>query len=356
MLIQADSVDKLFRLTVAGIDSKDIPTTERQSRHGKTLTIPFPVIFCLTNPLNRVMQNLNRDCNPFFHLFESMWMLAGRNDVASLATYNSNMVNYSDDGKIFHGAYGYRWRNQFGYDQLKTIIDELKENPNSRRCVLQMWDATANNLDYSTRLENGLQTGQDDLYTATHGGLDVPCNLCCTFTVREYEEKSCLDMTVMNRSNDLIWGLLGANVVHFSFLLEHVATQIGIPVGKQYHVSSNAHVYIDAESKWKPDEWLSHPAPSFAGDPVPLGELEESELQHFTDIYGKSELSEVAPLWDSDFLNRVAEPMMETFLLHKKRLYELAFISLQKVEDIHWQTAGMNWIERRKRNWEKKNV
>ena len=48
---------------------------------------------------------------------------------------------------------------------------------------------------------------------------EIPCNTAIYFKVREGK----LNMTVSNRSNDVIWGTFGANVVHMSILQEYVA-------------------------------------------------------------------------------------------------------------------------------------
>jgi thymidylate synthase len=71
-------------------------------------------------------------------------MLAGREDVAPLAYYAKNMLNYSDDGHTLNGAYGYRWRHADTSveprDQLEIIVEHLQNKPESRRAVLTMWD------------------------------------------------------------------------------------------------------------------------------------------------------------------------------------------------------------------------
>jgi hypothetical protein len=136
--------------------------TRRPSRNGSTLTIDEPVLITYTHPAERVLFNTARDANPFALLYESLWMLAGRNDVESLAYYTRQFREYSDDGKTLNGAYGYRWRcakgvphlwtsggepgksvrgyNRPGVDQLNLLVDHLKANPDSRRAVLQMWN------------------------------------------------------------------------------------------------------------------------------------------------------------------------------------------------------------------------
>ena len=52
----------------------------------------------ILTPCERVLLYPERNANPFFHLYESLWMLAGRNDVAGPARYAKNMNNYSDNG------------------------------------------------------------------------------------------------------------------------------------------------------------------------------------------------------------------------------------------------------------------
>ena len=114
---------------------------ERESRNGPVRMFPEPVTTVYLRPAERVMFWPERDCNPFFHLVESLWMLAGRRDVEYVARYVERMRTYSDDGKVFHGAYGFRWRNFFFDDQLPKIIDVLKANPDDRRQVLSMAEA-----------------------------------------------------------------------------------------------------------------------------------------------------------------------------------------------------------------------
>src|SRR5690606_13885482 len=162
MHLKFRNVNDAFVGLVQGIHKKEIPTVAMSSRYGDVLRIPEPVIITYRKPRERVLFNQKRDCNPFFHLYESLWMLAGRNDVASLAYYNKRMPEFSDNGKTFHGAYGYRWRNHFGWDQLRAIVEELRTNSNSRRVVLQMWDANISNL----RDDDWFH----DFYMATHGG------------------------------------------------------------------------------------------------------------------------------------------------------------------------------------------
>lgn len=113
------------------------------SRNGEVIRIPEPVMTTYENPAERVLFWPERDANPIFHLMESLWMLAGRNDLAFVQYFNSRMGQFSDDGVVLNGAYGHRWRNRFGADQLVELVEHLQKNPDSRRAVLTMWGVDA---------------------------------------------------------------------------------------------------------------------------------------------------------------------------------------------------------------------
>jgi hypothetical protein len=194
---------------------------ERDSRNGKVLIMPTPVTTVYLRPVERVLFWPERDANPFFHLLESMWMLSGRRDIEPLTKIVKRMQDFSDDGIVQHGAYGHRWRVFFGKNQLRQIISQLEKNREDRRCVLQMWDA------------------REDL---GRNGRDVPCNTTATFQINS---EGALDLAVFCRSNDIVWGAYGANAVHFSFLLEYVATCLNVPIGRYYQISVNWHGYLD---------------------------------------------------------------------------------------------------------------
>lgn len=190
------------------------------SRNGKVMVSPEPVATVYRRPTERMLYDAKRDANPFFHVVESLWMLAGRKDVKSVQRYASNVANYSDDGVTLNGAYGFRWRNQFDFDQIDEAIDQLKNDHTTRRVVVSMWDPVFD-------MENASKSK------------DIPCNTHIYFRV--YNDY--LHMTVCNRSNDIIWGCYGANVVHMGYLLEYMAIASGYKVGTYTQVSNNWHVY-----------------------------------------------------------------------------------------------------------------
>jgi hypothetical protein len=102
-----------FEKLVATFDGRDVGLGDvpfvrkpysNPNGSGHRLMIDEPVMLHYERPTERVLFNKARDANPFFHLYEALWMLAGRNDVAPLAYYVKDMARFSDDGKTFNGA------------------------------------------------------------------------------------------------------------------------------------------------------------------------------------------------------------------------------------------------------------
>lgn len=317
----------------------------RASRNGPVRVFQEPVTTVYERPCERVLFWPSRDCNPFFHLYESLWMLAGRNDVESLARYVERMRTFSDDGLTFHGAYGFRWREWFGFDQLPRIIAALKADPTDRRQVLSMWDAT------------------QDLGRV---GKDLPCNLQALFFITD---DGALDMSVTNRSNDIVWGAYGANAVHFSYLQEYVAAAIERPVGKYRQVSFNFHGY---EATIAQVEDLVDLAP----DPVLPSELRWAGLCPYTDGVVEPFPLVSTPIenWDGDlqkfidggvgdcfadpFFACVAEPMREAHDIYKSGTGEARYTETLAMLDVvvasDWRLASQEWVRRRWAKYEEK--
>lgn len=215
-IVQADNVAEAYRAGMSLVGSDGI---EEQSRNGPVRVLPRPLVNCYNHPRNRVLMDPLRDANPFFHLYEAMWMLVGENSLQGPKNFNSNISTFSDDGLTLNGAYGARWRVHFGYDQIKEVVALLDKDPHSRRAVLGMWDP------------------REDL--TNQNSKDLPCNTHIYFR----RQGDHLHMTVCCRSNDLVWGCYGANVVHMSVLHEYVAGKLELLLGTYYQVSNNAHVY-----------------------------------------------------------------------------------------------------------------
>lgn len=331
----------------------------RGSRNGEVYEMQEPVTTVFLKPLERVLYYRERDANPFFHFFESLWMLAGRNDVAFPKRFVPRMETFSDDGITFNGAYGFRWRNHFqspplgdsvssepntpipcSVDQLAVIADRLTANHEDRRSVLGMWDASH---------DLGLDSK------------DLPCNTTAMFLVRADGK---LHMTVTNRSNDIVWGLFGANAVHFSYLLEYMAGRIGVPVGHQVHLSNNYHAYLEtfeplAHLGGYTLDQMQSPYHHGAVEPYPLFKDThwlnwDRDLVDFFKFDGSVRQS-WAHNYRSPFFQEVALPLMAAHECFKKTVGEQRFTEtlaiLHDCKATDWQWACSDWIEQRYRKW-----
>jgi len=329
---------------IRGLDLLSFDQGEvKESRAGSVVEHECAVSTVYEKPWERVLFEEVRDANPFFHFMEGLWMLAGRNDLTFVKQYNNRMGDYSDDGETLHGAYGWRWIDYFRdsssvalgtINQLDIIIERLKADPTDRRCVLQMWDPV-NDLNRK--------------------GVDVPCNTSIYFKIRNNR----LLMTVCCRSNDIIWGTFGANIVHMSMLQEYMARAIDVEIGEYTQVSDSFHAYTKVF-----DEMHSR--------------LEESDvfdyysMKHFENPYSNKSIN-YYPMVNSDniedwnkelvkFLDRkpfeevefedvffsdVAVPLQDAWFLHKQGETDAALSEVQNCIATDWATAGFDWLMRR---------
>jgi len=133
------------------------------------------------------------------------------------------MEQYTDKtplGTILNGAYGYRWMRHWG-PQIPYLIKLLKEEPTTRQAVLTMWDPTTDLFQRNWR--------------------DRPCNTHIYFRV----VNGALNMTICNRSNDFVWGMMGANAVHMTYLHEFMALATGHKLGLYRVFTNNLHFYLN---------------------------------------------------------------------------------------------------------------
>lgn len=289
------------------------------SRNGDVLYSPEPAYLTIRKPDERVLFDEVRDCNPYFHLMEAIWMLSGSNNVVWLEYFNSRYRDYADKGTdTVHGAYGHRWRNHFGGDQLRRVCSLLQDDPNTRRAVVGMWDPAVD-LDHHA---------------------DIPCNTQLIFSIRN----GALDMLVINRSNDLIWGMLGANVVHMTMLQELMAREIGVPTGNYSVFTNNLHIYTNLEKYTEILSTIVVEDRYGILEPYPLLREGESLSGFFTDCekFVKGDILGTRCAWFSG----VALPMFLSYRERKEKLGNGAGYANQiKAED--WRLACLQYIARK---------
>lgn len=316
--IYADNADDLYRESLLYLRNN---CTMANSRNGKVLYVPHPVTVELSSPMQRVLFNEIRDANPFFHVAEFVWMLAGRRDVAFIRFFNKRMEEYAEPNGIIHGAYGYRWAEHFGDNQIWTAVNLLRNDPETRRAVIAMWDP------------------QEDLWVDAK---DVPCNTHI-YLAMSYGR---LNMTVCNRSNDVVWGMTGANVVHMTLLQEAIACELNVPLGRYFVMTNNLHFYPDMPNGEELLESRHHRVPSLysmRADIHPITILQQGEtlldlMQDCRDIVSGGE---IAPrtVW----ARTVAVPMITNYWQRRQGQE----FDLSQIAAPDWRMACENWVARR---------
>lgn len=180
--------------------------------------------FEIADPIDRLPYVPERDFSLSYFIAETVWYLSGRNETDWIANYSSFWRKISDDGQTANSGYGARIfrphpRIADGkLTQWQYVIDELRNDPDSRRAVIH------------------IRTAWDSI--PEHAQLDVPCTLSIQYLLRGGKLHSVVNM----RSSDIILGLV-YDVPFFTFLQELLARELGVAVGSYVHNSASLHVY-----------------------------------------------------------------------------------------------------------------
>jgi hypothetical protein len=294
----------------------------RPSRYGDVLEFNEPVTTVYRAPWECVLLDAGRDANPFLHMADALWILAGRNDVKFLVGYAERMKEFSDNGVTYHGAYGYRWRKHFNlqeagfYDQLAVCVAMLKDNNEERRAVLAMWDPC---------------------YDLGAKSKDLPCNTHVYLKVRQGK----LIATVCCRSNDLVLGAYGANAVQLAFLQQYVAAAVGVPAGALTQVSDSMHVYTKPLNGKAWADYLPPAAPAPYPGTMPLVKEPSTFLREVEEWLDDKGPTTMLNPWLANF-----GAARNAWRAWKGRHHKLALDYARTMPAPDWKAACVAWLER----------
>ena len=213
--IQADTLDDLLREVLQTLlQSKNQINPTRASAVEE-----IGVQIELTNPRSRLSRAWTRRLL-FGCLGELLWYLKGSNELEFIQYYLSRYKRFAEaDGTIF-GAYGPRLLNMRaeGINQLDNVVERLRDNTDTRRAVIQLFDA-ADILEHHK---------------------DIPCTCNFQFLLRGDQ----LHMVTFMRSNDAYMGL-PHDIFAFTMIQEIVAKSIGAELGTYKHMVGSLHLYDD---------------------------------------------------------------------------------------------------------------
>lgn len=261
------------------------------SRAGRTREFTHLGI-TLKQPYERELLIPSRKPNLAAQIAETMWVLAGRNDIEWLSHYLPRAKDFSDDGETWRSGYGPRLRKYGGsVDQLAYVVNTLQEHAQSRQAVISLWDPFVDTLP----------------------GKDIACNDWIVFSNRLGK----LDLQVGIRSNDAIWGWSGINAFEWSVLQEIVAAMCGVGIGSLHFSVGSWHVY---EPHWEraqriADEVSSLPvafplSPSFNPLERTVGYLDGLIAEWFN----AEEAVRTGHVLAETYVDQFPEPMMRSWL------------------------------------------
>ena len=145
--------------------------------------------------------------------FEWDWYLSANpnaEEISKRASIWKSMMDYQCN---VNSNYGYQWNRN---DQLRKVINILKKDPTTRKAGISLYDGK-----------------EIDLYSK---------DTVCTYAINFYITNGKLNMQVMMRSNDLVYGFCNDQYC-FSKLQMLVAEELSLDIGIYTHFVCNMHIY-----------------------------------------------------------------------------------------------------------------
>ncbi len=154
-------------------------------------------------------------------IYELLWFLKGDTNVKYLQEHGVRIWNeWADENGDLGHIYGYQWRSWPAYDgtfidQISGAIDQIKNNPSSRRIIVSAWNVA----DIpSMKLP--------------------PCHAFFQFYVADGR----LSLQLYQRSADTFLGV-PFNIASYALLLMMVAQVTGLEPGDFVHTLGDTHIY-----------------------------------------------------------------------------------------------------------------
>lgn len=150
---------------------------------------------------------------------ELLWMLSGSTNNKVLNALGVSIWNEwaKEDGDL-GPIYGKQWRNFNGVDQISSLVQQIKDDPFSRRHIVSAWNPT--------------EIGQMSL---------PPCHTMFQVYINNNEE---LSLKLYQRSADVFLGV-PYNIASYSLLAHMLAEQTGYYVGEFIHSIGDGHIYLN---------------------------------------------------------------------------------------------------------------
>lgn len=223
---KADSLDDLLNdVFTALLQLEFIHSSRRSEIEGKYSEI-FGATVELTNPRLRLSKSDTKG-KLFSAIAELLWYFSGNDKLDFIQYYIDGYKRESYDGKTVYGGYGPRLFNSAcKYNQVKNVINLLKEHNSSKRAVIQLFES------------------RDIVPNKKWNVPSIPCTCTLQFMIRNQK----LNMISFMRSNDAYRGL-PHDIFAFTMLQEFIASAIGIDIGIYKHCVGSLHLYQNNEKE-----------------------------------------------------------------------------------------------------------
>jgi thymidylate synthase len=185
-------------------------------------------------------------------IHELLWFLKGDTNIDYLTQNGVRIWNeWADEKGDLGPVYGHQWRNwnDEGIDQIKTVIETLRTNPDSRRMLVSAWNPSVMPDTSVSFAEN----------VANHKAALPPCHAFFQFYVAQGK----LSCQLYQRSADLFLGV-PFNIASYALLNMMVAQVCDLQAGTFVHTFGDVHIYSNHQEQLK--EQLSR-------TPKPLPEM-----------------------------------------------------------------------------------
>lgn len=156
-------------------------------------------------------------------IFELLWFLRGDNNIKYL---NENGVRIWDEWADEKGSlgpiYGVQWRSWKAadgrvIDQISNVIEQIRENPNSRRLIVSAWNV---------------------------GDLEAMALPPCHVLFQFYVAGNQLSCQLYQRSADVFLGV-PFNIASYSLLTLMIAQVCNLQPGEFIHTLGDVHLYLN---------------------------------------------------------------------------------------------------------------
>jgi len=170
-------------------------------------------------------------------VYELLWFLDGSTDNKKLKDNDVHIWDeWEDESGDLGPIYGYQWRRWLDHntgkpiDQIENVVDQLKNNPSSRRIIVSAWNVAD--------LPDEKISPQDNVMN--HKMALAPCHAFFQFFVSQ----GALSCQLYQRSCDTFLGL-GFNIASYSLLTHMLAQQCDLKLGEFIWTGGDVHLYLN---------------------------------------------------------------------------------------------------------------